>query len=139
VAHPNASILTVVHQLVSFSTAHTDGVSALCAAQGWPSWTPERTERALSAPGVIAVVALDDVGEVVGVAQMLTDGAVVAYLGVLVVAHRLRGQGLGRKLMLEAARRTGLERFDLLSEDDALPFYESFPHKRKPGVRIYSA
>lgn len=112
-------------------------MSALAAAQGWPSWTPERAERALTAPGVVAVVAVDDGGEVVGVAQMLTDGAVVAYLGVLVVAERLRGQGLGRELMLEAARRTGLERFDLLSEDDALGFYERFPHKRKPGVRIY--
>lgn len=112
---------------------------ALAAAEGWPSWTPERAERALTAPGVIAVVALDEAGEVVGVAQMLTDGEVVAYLGVLVVAERVRGQGLGRELMLEAARRTGLERFDLLSSDDALAFYERFSHKRKPGVRIYPA
>jgi ribosomal protein S18 acetylase RimI-like enzyme len=126
-----------VHHLVSFSTSHTDGVCALAAAQGWPSWTPERAERALTAPGVVAVVALDEAGEVVGVAQMLTDGAVIAYLGVLVVSERVRGRGIGRELMLEAARRTGLERFDLLSEDDALAFYERFPHKRKPGVRIY--
>ncbi len=126
-----------MHNLVSFSAEHTDGVSALCAAQGWPSWTPERTVSALSAPGVIAVVALDESGDVIGMAQMLSDGAVMAYLGCLVVAEPLRGQGLGRALMLEAARRTGLERFDLLSEEDALPFYESFRHKRKPGVRIY--
>lgn len=86
---------------------------------------------------MVAVVALDAAGEVVGVAQMLSDGAVIAYLGLLLVAERLRGQEIGRELMLEAARRTGLERFDLLSEEDALPFYESFPHKRKPGVRIY--
>lgn len=70
-------------------------------------------------------------------AQMLTDGAVIAYLGCLVVAEPFRGHGLGRALMLEAHRRTGLARFDLLSEEDALGFYESFPHKRKPGVRIY--
>jgi len=116
---------------------HTAGVSGLCAAQGWPSWTPERTERALTAPGVIAVVAVDEEGEVVGVAEMLSDGAVMAYLGILLVAERLRGSGLGRELMLEAARRTGLERFDLLSEDDVVGFYERFDHKRKPGVRIY--
>lgn len=116
---------------------HTTGVCALAAAQGWPSWTPERAERALTAPGVVAVVAVDEAGEVVGVAEMLSDGAVIAYLGLLLVAERVRGQGIGRELMLEAARRTGLERFDLLSEDDALAFYERFPHKRKPGVRIY--
>jgi ribosomal protein S18 acetylase RimI-like enzyme len=127
-----------VHQLVSFSPVHTAGVCALTTAEGWPSWTPERVERAFGAPGVIAVVAVDGAGEVVGVAEMLTDGAVMAYLGVLVVAERVRGQGVGRELMLEAARRTGLERFDLLSEDDSLAFYEGFPHKRKPGVRIYT-
>ena len=126
-----------MHQVVSFSAVHTTGVCALAAAQGWPSWTPERAERALTAPGVVAVVAVDEAGEVVGVAEMLSDGAVIAYLGLLLVAERVRGQGIGRELMLEAARRTGLERFDLLSEDDALAFYERFPHKRKPGVRIY--
>ena len=127
-----------MHHLVSFSPVHTEGVVALATAEGWPSWTRERVERALTAPGVVAVVAVDDAGEVVGVAEMLTDGAVMAYLGVLVVAEHARGRGIGRELMLEAARRTGLARFDLLSEDDALGFYESFPHKRKPGVRIYS-
>jgi predicted N-acetyltransferase YhbS len=63
---------------------------------------------------------------------------VIAYLGLLLVAERLRGQGLGRELMLEAARRTGLARLDLLSADDAVGFYERFDHKRKPGVRIYA-
>jgi hypothetical protein len=30
------------------------------------------------------------------------------------------------------------ERIDLLSADEPLPFYESLPHRRKPGVRIYA-
>ena len=127
-----------MHNLVSFSAEHATGVSTLCAAQGWPSWTPERTAAALTAPGVIGVVALDEKGDVVGVAELLSDGSVMACLGLLLVAEPLRGQGLGRALVLEVARRSGLERFDLLSTDEALPFYESFRHKRKPGVRIYA-
>lgn len=34
-------------------------------------------------------------------------------------------------------RRAGGDRIDLLSEDDAAGFYESFPHRRKPGFRLY--
>jgi hypothetical protein len=50
---------------------------------------------------------------------------------------------LGRALMAELfARsvfaRSGLERIDLLSTEEALPFYASLSHRRKPGVRIYA-
>jgi predicted N-acetyltransferase YhbS len=125
-----------VHTLVPFAEEHVDRVAALCAAEGWPSWTPERTRRALQGAGVIAVVALDG-RDVVGVAELLTDGAVMAYLAPLVVAEGMRGRGVGDALVREAARRSGLDRVDLLAEDSALGFYERFPHKRKPGVRIY--
>ena len=39
--------------------------------------------------------------------------------------------------MEEALRLSGAERVDLLSEDGAVDFYESFPHFRKPGFRLY--
>jgi len=34
---------------------------------------------------------------------------------------------------------SGRDRMDLLAEDAAAPFYESLPHKTKPGYRLYRA
>jgi ribosomal protein S18 acetylase RimI-like enzyme len=123
-------------QIVLFSSRHLDGVVQLCVAEGWPSWTHESTAQAFAAPGVIAVVAEED-GEVLGVAELLTDGQLTAYLGMLVVAERARRRGIGRALIDDLFERSGLRRMDLLSEEGAIPFYESMPNKAKPGFRLY--
>lgn len=124
-------------RIVAFEPIHLDGVVRLCATEGWPSWTPENVLAAFSSPGVIAITALD--GHTVnGAAQLLTDGRVVAYLGLLVVERDARGQGIGRALVDELFSRSGLMRIDLLSEDASTRFYESLPHKAKPGYRLYS-
>ena len=122
--------------VVPFETRHVEGVVALCAAEGWPSWTTATVAAAFSAPGVMSVVAEDN-DSVVGAAQLLSDGTVMAYLGLLVVAADARGRGIGRRLVDELFRSSGSARIDLLSEDDATGFYESLPHKTKPGYRIY--
>ncbi len=119
-----------------FAKAHVAGVVALCAAEGWPSWTPERVVRALSAPGVVALVAVEE-DRVVGVAELLTDGEVIGYLGLLVVSANARRRGVARTLIRELFDRSSLIRLDLLSEDDSVAFYESLPHKVKPGFRLY--
>lgn len=70
---------------MEFSTFRTEkhlrGVLRLCEAEGWPSMPadPDQAVRALTAPGVLTVVAVAD-EEVVGFAQMLTDGEIQAYL-----------------------------------------------------------
>jgi GNAT superfamily N-acetyltransferase len=120
----------------TFDPSYTDEVVTLCEAEGWPSWTPERVGAALCAPGVIALVARDESG-VLGVAELLTDGAVVGYLGLLLVSQDARRRGVGRALIGELFARSGLSRIDLLSEPDATDFYESVPHKVKLGYRIY--
>jgi ribosomal protein S18 acetylase RimI-like enzyme len=125
-------------RIVPFDRLHVDGVVGLCAAQGWSSWNPENTAQGLSAPGVIAVVA-EEAGEVLGVAELLTDGHVMAYLALLVVAEHVRGRGIGSALIEELFVRSGLERMDLLSEQASVAFYESMPHKSKPGYRIYKS
>ncbi len=115
-----------------------DGVLRLCEAEGWPSFPadPERASRVLTAPGVTTVVAVDD-QRVVGFAQLFSDGELQAFLANIAVDVRTRGEGLGRALVMEALRLAGGQRVDLLSEDDAAAFYESFPHFRKPGYRLY--
>jgi ribosomal protein S18 acetylase RimI-like enzyme len=123
--------------IVAFEPVHLEGVVRLCAAEGWPLWTPENVLAAFTSPGVIAITALDG-HKVNGVAQLLTDGRVIAYLGLLVVEHDARGQGIGRALVDELFSRSGLRRIDLLSERASTRFYESLPHKAKAGYRLYS-
>ncbi len=114
-----------------------DGIIALCAAEGWPSYTADRdmTWRALTAPGVCTVVAVDG-GEVMGFAQTQSDGVIQAHLSLIAIARHRRRQGIGRQLVEEALRRGGGKRLDLLSEGGE-DFYRSFHHRRLPGFRIY--
>jgi GNAT superfamily N-acetyltransferase len=97
---------------------------------------PTKTTRAFAAPGVVVVVAEED-GDVLGVAELLTDGVVMAYLALLVVAKRACGRGIGRALIHDLFERSELNRIDLLAEEGSIPFYESIPHKTKPGYRLH--
>ncbi len=123
-------------EIVPFEPPHLEGVVELCAAEGWPSWTPENTARAFTAPGVIVAVAVED-GDVLGVGELLIDGQVTAFLALLVVAERARRRGIGRQLVDDLFDRSGMQRMDLLAEEGSIPFYESLPHKTKPGYRLY--
>ena len=125
-------------ELVPFVEEHLDGVIRLCVAEGWPSFAedPERAIRVLTAPGVTTVIAMDN-GQVVGFAELLSDGELQGFLANLAVDERFRGRGTGRALVMEALRLAGGERIDLLSEDEALGFYASFPNFQKPGFRLY--
>jgi ribosomal protein S18 acetylase RimI-like enzyme len=114
-----------------------DGVIALCEAEDWPSFPtdPERAHRALTAAGVTAVVARER-DRVIGFAQFLGDGEITVYLASIAVAADQRRRGVARELVTYGFRRTGGERVDLLT-DTAPAFYESFPHRRFEGFRIY--
>jgi len=121
-----------------FTAQHLNDVLRLCEAEGWPTLAadPARATRALTAPGVTTVVALR-ASRVIGFAQLLSDGEIQAYLTTLVVDHDERGGGVGRALVEEAHRLGGALRVDVLSEDEAVGFYETFRHVRKPGFRLY--
>ena len=54
--------------------------------------------RILTAPGVTTVVAVV-ASEVVGFAQLFSDGELVAYLAGIAVDARFRERGVGRALM----------------------------------------
>ena len=68
---------------------------------------------------------------------MFSDGEIQAFLANVAVAEDARGSGIGRALVVEALHRAGGQRIDLLSEEGAAGFYDSFPHFRKPGYRLY--
>jgi ribosomal protein S18 acetylase RimI-like enzyme len=81
-----------------FRADHLDGVLALCVAEGWPPLLddPVRALRLLTAPGVTTVVAVVE-GEVVGFAELFSDGELQAFLTSVAVNARFRGRGIGRQ------------------------------------------
>ncbi len=125
-------------EYVPVGREHLEGVIRLCQVEGYPSYTQdsERTWRALTAPGVSTLVAVLD-GQVVGFAQMQSDGLIQAHLTMIVVDRDQRRRGIGVRLVREVFARCGGQRVDLLSTEGAEAFYESFEHKRFPGYRIY--
>ncbi len=125
-------------QYLAFRRDHMDAVLALCVAQDWPSLPDDsaRAERALTAPGVVTVVAVDE-DAVVGFATMLSDGEIQAYLSLLVVAEDRRREGIGRRLVETAFRRAGGRRIDLLAEPGSERFYETMRHRRLAGFRVH--
>jgi ribosomal protein S18 acetylase RimI-like enzyme len=120
--------------------SHLAGVAALLRAMGWDNfrYDPDLTLRSLTAPGVTTIVAVArDAGSVVGFAQVFGDGVVQAHLGLLAVDEEWRRIGVARGLVEEAFERSGAERMDLTSSDEALDFYRSFRHREQVGFRIY--
>lgn len=116
---------------------HLPGVVTVCEAEGWKGYTEdaEVTWAALTAPGVITMVAVDG-AEVVGFAQMMSDRHIQAFLSVLCVSAAHRRKGIGRRLIEETFARAGGKRVDLTT-DSADEFYQSFKHRRFSGYRIY--
>lgn len=113
------------------------GVIALCETEPWPSFVkdPKRAWRALTAPGVITLVAVDSCG-VIGFVQMQTDGEIQAHLSLVLVAQDKRGQGIGTRLIQEAFKLSGAERIDVTT-DRAPAFYRSFAHYEWAGFRLH--
>ncbi|TCN38907.1 acetyltransferase (GNAT) family protein [Kribbella orskensis] len=71
-----------------------------------------------------------------GAAHLLTDGH-HGYLTFLAVAAEHRRSGIARLLVEAAFRSSGAERIDLLSTSQSNPFYDSLPHTRFDGFRLY--
>lgn len=125
-------------EIVPYAAHHLDEILTLCRGEGWITFAgnPERAGRALAAPGVTVLVALDD-ERLLGFAQALGDGCFGGYLSMLLVADGARGRGIGRALVERVLVESGVLRLDLLSSDRAMSLYERFPHVRIPGFRLY--
>jgi ribosomal protein S18 acetylase RimI-like enzyme len=135
-------------EVVAYAPRHLDAVVELCKAEGWTTFAGnrERAGRAMTGPGVTALVAVEDApGEtdtsgdrrVLGFAQALGDGCFGGYLAMLLVAADARGRGIGKALIERTLVEAGVLRLDLLSSDQAISLYERFPHIRIPGFRLY--
>lgn len=132
-------------EIVAYEPRHLDAVVALCKAEGWTTFAGnrERAGRAMTGPGVTALVAVERAGDaaggerVLGFTQAVGDGAFGGYLCMLLVAEDARGRGIGKALVERTLVESGVLRLDLLSSDKAMSLYERFPHIRVPGFRLY--
>jgi ribosomal protein S18 acetylase RimI-like enzyme len=132
------AILHVV-EIVPFDRAHLVAVMQLCRDERWDALAadPERTARILTAPGVTTVVAVEE-NEVLGFAELFSDGELQAYLSAVAVVPSRRRSGLGSQLVRDALGRAGGERVDLLGADDAVGFYEeAFESRPMAGFRLH--
>ena len=117
--------------------SHVEGIVEICRAEGWESfYDPNRVWRVLNAPGVCAVVALED-ERVVGFAYVQSDGEIQAHLSNIAVTPSHRRRGIARRMIEEAFGRCGAKRIDLVSSEGSDQFYRSFQHREFPGFRIY--
>ncbi len=125
-------------QIERFDARHLDGIFALCNAEQWPDLPADRAraQRVLGAPNAVTLVALDN-DDVIGVATAISDGAIDAYLSMLVVAATHRRKGIAAQLIAEMFRATGVARIDLLAEPGSEPFYDTMPHRELRGYRLY--
>jgi predicted N-acetyltransferase YhbS len=122
-------------EIVPFAREHLPGVIELFASEHWSYADDEqRTWQALTAPGALSLVALAPEQAVIGIAQVLSDGEIQAFLAILVVAETHRGEGVARCLVEEALARTHCLRLDVISCAD--PFYEQLGFGRVSGFRL---
>jgi len=118
-----------------FARGHLDRLLALVAAEGWTEYSddPERTYRALSAPGVTTLVAVDG-DRVVGAIQVQSDGVIQAHVSMLLIDPESRGRGLGAQLLRGALDRAGGEQLDIRTRTEG--FYERLGASRSLGFRL---
>jgi ribosomal protein S18 acetylase RimI-like enzyme len=114
-----------------------EGIVQLCSAEGWTSIPddPARAHRALTAPGVSAVVAREG-GTILGFAYLQSDGEIQAHLSLIAVDPTRRREGIARKLLDLAFREGGGLRIDLVTEG-AEGFYEALTNRPMRGFRVY--
>lgn len=118
-----------------FERDHLGRLIALVAAEGWIEYSddPERTYRALSAPGVTTLVAVAD-EQIIGAVQVQSDGYVQAHVSLLLIAPDARGMGLGSMLLRQGLDRAGGLQLDIRTRTEG--FYERLGASRSLGFRL---
>ncbi len=118
-----------------FNQVHLDRLLTLVAAEGWTEYShdPERTYRALTAPGSTTLVAVAD-GQVVGAIQVQSDGLIQAHVSMLLISPASRGMGLGSTLLRQGLERAGGLQLDVRTRTEG--YYERLGASRSLGFRL---
>jgi ribosomal protein S18 acetylase RimI-like enzyme len=122
----------------TYSREYLDPIIRMCEGISFPTSLsdPDRADRAMSAPGAVALVALED-GQLVGFSHSITDGALQAYLSMILVSPDHQRRGIASALIDATMERSGAIRLDLLSSEEAEPLYRTYSFRREPGYRLY--
>jgi predicted N-acetyltransferase YhbS len=125
-------------EILTYSREYLDPIVRMCEGISFATSLsdPDRADRAMSAPGAVALVAVED-GELVGFSHSITDGALQAYLSMLLVSPDHQRRGIASALIEATMERSGAIRLDLVSSEEAEPLYRTFSFRRLPGYRLY--
>lgn len=100
----------------------------------WAKTRPrERTDKAFANS---LVFGLYEGSRMIGMARVVTDFSVIAYLCDVFIHEDFRGQGLGKWLMQSVLEHPGLKHIRrwLLATDDAHGLYQQFDFEQLPEV-----
>ena len=100
-------------------------VERLSTLQGWP--TPhDRPEEALVAwQHSWPTLVVTEGEQVIGFVRGMTDGEITMYIAEILVDANYRGKGIGRLLLDACHALYPHARLDLISTDEATPFYKA--------------
>lgn len=113
VSDPQETIIT------AFAPDHIEGALRLSGEAGWPHRTEDWALTLSVSQGVVALHG----GVVVGTALCSVFGDVAA-INMIIVDARMRGMGLGRRLMQAVLDLAGTRELRLTATADGLPLYE---------------
>lgn len=114
--------MTETISLVALGPEHLDGALRLSRAAGWPHRLEDwQMSLALSEGRAV----LTDSGDVAGTIFLTPFGTDAATISLVIVDERMRGRGLGRKLMQAALDLAGMRPLRLTATEDGQPLYQS--------------
>jgi len=90
--------------VIEASVAHVEVLAHLHAEGFAQPWSLEAFENALSAPGAMALIAVDDAGEPIGFVSLRAGGGEAEVL-TLVTRVQARRSGIAKALMVAAAEK----------------------------------
>lgn len=92
--------------------------------EGWPSPPSPETHLRILDSSDHKAIAIDDSGRVVGFATAISDHVLTAYITLLEVLPRNRGQGIGTTLINRLTHEIGpIHRIELLCDRELSEFY----------------
>ncbi|WP_145328883.1 GNAT family N-acetyltransferase [Paenibacillus xylanexedens] len=105
---------------------------------GWPNPPSTSTFLKLLEQSYAIELAVDEqTGNVVGFIQAISDGVLSAYIPLLEVLPKYKGQGIGTTLVKRMFQRLeGLYMIDLLCDPEIQTYYEKQGMQRSTGMAI---